>query len=567
MKSFSLQFKVLIIAALALAVALGASMLTLTSVYGSIRDLDRITHEEFRSQRAILQATVAYKQRVQEWKDVLLRGADPASAEKQWGAFLKAEKEVQDLVKEARADNTNPDVLAQLDKFVEAERVAGLRYRAAFDVFKAGSYQPRVGDGAVENVHANPASILLDAAHLAEDHGARASAEAVSRARTGYIIAIAATSTAMLAALAALWLFMRRAVLQPMGRAVMHAERIAQGDLTTEIKAGARDEAGQLLAALDRMNAGLSSVVTEVRRASDAVVAASDQVAAGTADLSQRTEEQASSLEETAASMEELASTVRQNAENAHQADELARTASKRAEQGGAEVVRLVERMTDISSSASRIADIISVIDGIAFQTNILALNAAVEAARAGEQGRGFAVVAAEVRSLAQRSADAAKEIKTLIGDSVGKAREGTTMVEKAGDTIQALVVDVKRVSDLMASIAEASAEQSRGVQQVNKTVTEMDKVVQQNASAVAQSASAAAEMKREAEALVMAVSTFRVKDLETVAMPAFEPEERYRPEPAAAPAQVTPATTAPAASGPPRTPALAGGDDDWQEF
>ncbi|HZZ94503.1 MAG TPA: methyl-accepting chemotaxis protein [Usitatibacter sp.] len=566
MKTFSLQFKVLLIAAAALAVALGAALLTLSSVYDSIQELDRVTHEEFRSQRVILQATVAYKQRVQEWKDTLLKGADPASAEKQWSAFLKEEKHVQDLVQEARAANRNADVMALLDKFAQGERAAGERYRQAFEVFKASAYQPRVGDGAVENTHANPAAILIDAAHLAEDHGAHASADAVSRARSGYYIAIGATVVSMLGALTALWLFVRHAVLQPIGRAVGHAERIAQGDLTAEIHSGSRDEAGQLLGALGRMNDGLSQVVTEVRRASEAVVTAADEVAAGTTDLSQRTEEQATSLEETAASMEELAVTVRQNAENARQADELARNASRRAEQGGAEVVRVVERMTDIATSASRIADIISVIDGIAFQTNILALNAAVEAARAGEQGRGFAVVAAEVRSLAQRSADAAKEIKMLIGESVDKARKGTELVEQAGDTIQALVVDVQRVSDLMASIAQASAEQSRGVQQVNKTVTEMDKVVQQNASAVQQSASAAEAMKQEAEALVRAVSAFRVGQAPAGAA-SRAPRERVQDRSGSGSAPPPAPVDAPKAVESQRTPALVGSDEDWQEF
>ena len=564
MKTFSLQFKVLLIATVALAVALGASLVTLSSVYNSIQELDRVTHEEFASQRTVLQATVAFKQRVEEWKNVLLQGADPASAEKQWSRFLAEEKRVHDLVEEARAANKNADVLALLDKFSEAEKDAGERYRKAFEVFKAGAYQPRVGDGAVERTGANPASILIDAAHLAEDHGSRATAEAVSHARTGYYLAIAATAVSMLGALAALWLFVRHAVLRPIGRAVQHAELIAQGDLTARIQSGARDEAGQLLAALGRMSDGLANVVTEVRRASEAVVSASDQVAAGTTDLSQRTEEQASSLEETAASMEELASTVRQNAENAHQADELARNASRRAEQGGAEVVRVVERMNEISASAARIADIISVIDGIAFQTNILALNAAVEAARAGDQGRGFAVVAAEVRSLAQRSADAAKEIKALIGDSVDKAREGTVLVEKAGDTIQALVIDVKRVSEYMASIAEASAEQSRGVQQVNKTVTEMDRVVQQNASAVQQSASAAESMKQEAEALVRAVSAFRVDHASAVQAPDRRPVQAASADARAVGARAHP-PAAPREAAP--LPALAGGDEDWQEF
>ncbi len=264
--------------------------------------------------------------------------------------------------------------------------------------------------------------------------------------------------------------------------------------------------------------------------------------------------------------MEELASTVKQNADNAHQADELARGAAKRAEQGGAEVVRVVTTMSDISQGARRIADIISVIDAIAFQTNILALNAAVEAARAGEQGRGFAVVASEVRSLAQRSAQAAKEIKDLIGTSVDKVEAGTRLVEQAGDTIEALVIDVKRVSELMGSIAEASAEQSRGVQQVNKTVTEMDKVVQQNASAVQESAAAAEGMRQQAQALVRAVSTFRLPSDEraSTAMPAPEHARvgALRREPTLGAPRSPLLTKARKAQ-----PVSASGTGEWEEF
>jgi methyl-accepting chemotaxis protein len=260
--------------------------------------------------------------------------------------------------------------------------------------------------------------------------------------------------------------------------------------------------------------------------------------------------------------MEELSSTVRQNADSAHKADELALGASKRAEQGGAEVVRVVLTMNEISRSAAKIADIISVIDAIAFQTNILALNAAVEAARAGDQGRGFAVVASEVRSLAQRSAQAAKEIKELIGDSVAKAKEGTALVEQAGDTIQALVIDVKQVSNLMGSIAEASAEQSRGVQQVNKTVTEMDKVVQQNAAAVQQSAAAAEAMRLQAEALVTAVSAFRIEARES-APAARLPARSQR----LAGARVAPAPLKSNALPGKRSAVAAVPGDDWEEF
>jgi methyl-accepting chemotaxis protein len=322
---------------------------------------------------------------------------------------------------------------------------------------------------------------------------------------------------AVLALVAAVWLV--RLLVPRLKEARRAAERVAQGDLTGRIARQSGDEAGQLLNAIARMNAGLAGVVTQVRSSADAVVSAASQVAAGTTDLSQRTEEQASSLEETAASMEELASTVNQNADNARQADDLARNVSQRAEQGGAEVGRAVATMNEVSQSAGRIADIISVIDAIAFQTNILALNAAVEAARAGEQGRGFAVVASEVRSLAQRSAQAAKEIKGLIHDAVERSRNGTVLVEQAGQTIHALVHDVRRVSDLMGSIAQASAEQSRGVQQVNRTVTEMDRVVQQNAAAVQQAAAAAESMRGHARQLYDAVATFRLEQRPTSAV------------------------------------------------
>ncbi|MDE2389904.1 MAG: HAMP domain-containing protein, partial [Betaproteobacteria bacterium] len=274
-----------------------------------------------------------------------------------------------------------------------------------------------------------------------------------------------------------------RAITRPLDEAVTIANAVASGDLTSRIEVNSTNELGRLLQALKAMNDNLLDLVGKVRNSTDSISTASSEIASGNSDLSQRTEEQASSLEETASSMEELTSTVRQNADNARQANQLAIGASEVAKKGGAVVGQVVDTMKSINESSNKIVDIISVIDGIAFQTNILALNAAVEAARAGEQGRGFAVVATEVRTLAQRSAAAAKEIKELIGDSVVKVEDGTRLVDEAGSTMEEIVTAVKRVTDIMSEISAASQEQSSGIEQVNQAVTQMDEATQQNAA------------------------------------------------------------------------------------
>ena len=285
---------------------------------------------------------------------------------------------------------------------------------------------------------------------------------------------------------------------------------VAGGDLTTRIQLKPGDT-DSLMAQLDEMQRGLVGTVTSVRRGSESVATASKQIAAGNANLSQRTEEQASSLEETASSMEELTSTVKQNTENAKQANQLAAGASEVAVKGGQVVSQVVQTMSSINDSSKKIADIIGVIDGIAFQTNILALNAAVEAARAGEQGRGFAVVATEVRNLAQRSAAAAKEIKELISDSVTKVDNGTKLVDQAGKTMDEIVQAVKRVTDVMAEIAAASQEQSSGIEQVNQAITQMDEATQQNAALVEEAAAATESMEEQAQHLTQAVAVFQL--------------------------------------------------------
>jgi methyl-accepting chemotaxis protein len=300
-------------------------------------------------------------------------------------------------------------------------------------------------------------------------------------------------------------------VLMPLKELGQHLDRVADGDLTGRFDKHSDNEIGVLIAAAKRMQDGLVGIVGNVRSGTDTIATASSQIAAGNHDLSSRTEQQASSLEETAASMEELTSTVKQNADNARQANQLAVSASSVAVKGGSVVAEVVGTMGAINASSRKIVDIIGVIDGIAFQTNILALNAAVEAARAGEQGRGFAVVAAEVRNLAQRSAAAAKEIKTLIGDSVDKVEEGSKQVAEAGKTMDEIVGSVKRVTDIMAEITAASQEQTAGIEQINQAITQMDQVTQQNAALVEEAAAAASSLQEQASGLSQVVSVFRL--------------------------------------------------------
>ncbi len=306
-------------------------------------------------------------------------------------------------------------------------------------------------------------------------------------------------------------LLLIRGISRSLKEALDVAHAVAQGDLSHPIHLDSRDEVGQVLHALSAMQTSLAQVVTTVRQGSEGVATASAQIASGNHDLSARTESQASALEQTAASMEQLSATVKQNADSAHQANQLAMSASTTAIQGGEVVSQVVETMKHINDSSKRISDIISVIEGIAFQTNILALNAAVEAARAGEQGRGFAVVASEVRSLAGRSADAAKEIKSLIHASVERVAEGTTLVDLAGSTMTEVVSGIKRVTDLMGEISAASREQSLGVSQVGEAVTQMDQVTQQNAALVEEMAAAASSLKSQAQDLVGTVAVFKL--------------------------------------------------------
>lgn len=399
----------------------------------------------------------------------------------------------------------------------------------------------------------------------------KAGKQSIEDYKSGRTLIISLGILALLLGVAGAW-FITVSITRPLAEAVGIAKLISSNDLTGRIDVVTKDETGQLLQALKEMNASLQNIVGQVRAGTESIATGSSQIASGNLDLSSRTEQQASSLEETASSMEELTSTVKQNSDNARQANVLAVSASDVAVKGGEVVAKVVSTMGSINDSAKKIVDIIGVIDSIAFQTNILALNAAVEAARAGEQGRGFAVVASEVRNLAQRSAGAAKEIKTLIGDSVEKIETGSALVNQAGTTMDEIVASVKRVTDIMGEITSAGQEQESGIQQINQAITEMDTVTQQNASLVEEAAAAAEALQDQASSLAQLVSVFK---LDGAQVQNIKPTRTSAPVAKAVPkAPVKLATKASsvsrisdAAKTRKATQEPAGMTDDWEQF
>ena len=412
----------------------------------------------------------------------------------------------------------NRKVKTPADEALDAE------LKSRFDAYVNQGVAPMVksaSDGSFEGVIAQETdytrklddaynAVLLKAIKIRTQRAEKINLQAESQTRLGFIMMAAAFALALLLTLAT-FIFLRRVVITPLRQAVERIEHISRGDLTAPLKAWGRSEIGTLGNNLQLMQQALVKTVGTVREGAVAIYQGSSEISAGNTDLSSRTEQQASALEQTAASMEQLTATVKQNAENAHHASQLASDASGKARQGGDIVTGVVSTMNNISSSSKKIAEITTVINSIAFQTNILALNAAVEAARAGEQGRGFAVVASEVRNLAQRSAGAAKEIEGLIAESVDLIGKGSAQVGHAGDTMGEIVDAVRRVTDIMAEIAAASDEQSKGIQQVSQAVTEMDNVTQQNASLVEEASSAAASLEEQAARLTQAVSAFKL--------------------------------------------------------
>ncbi|MDZ4075442.1 MAG: methyl-accepting chemotaxis protein [Hylemonella sp.] len=528
--------------------------------------------QRWASQIAInwVRASAALKTRDEAYIDALQK--DMAATSK---AISDDQKQLEGLME----DPTGKELLAVVAKdrktYVDARAALIKRQKAGEDIL-----------GAVDSELRPLAETYLKAVDRVAGHARQILAETQDEAEaTAARSQLAQTGGTVLAVLLGIVLayLVTRSIVRPVQQAAASTRQIAEGDLTTHISARGSDEVAQLLQSLAAMQHNLARIVSRVRQGSESVSTASAEIAQGNHDLSARTESQASALEETAASMEELSSTVRQNADNARQANQLAQSASTVAMQGGEVVAQVVETMKGINDSSKKIADIISVIDGIAFQTNILALNAAVEAARAGEQGRGFAVVAAEVRSLAGRSAEAAKEIKSLITDSVSRVGQGTVLVDQAGSTMTEVVASIRRVTDIMGEISAASSEQSQGVAQVGEAVTQMDQATQQNAALVEEMAAAASSLKSQALDLVQTVAVFKVDARQhdfsvpttapapavRAAQPAGLPVRAAAPRPTGASAAPAAAPAAPATRRePPKLSAKAGGDDgDWETF
>jgi len=448
-----------------------------------------------------------------------------SNAARTWVVFFAADTQVLKRVKDEMQETINSNSVRikrmgelassaeqkQLIADISAQRSAFQAQRNA--LLKRKEAGEDVNAEVLDKVFPAAQKYLASVEQLAEYQRKRmeiTKAEADTAAMQGITALSAGTVLALIAGLGLAW-STTRSILIPVQRAQQAAEAIASGDLSADIQIESRDEMGQLMQSMQKMVQSLRTIVHSVRASSDSIATGSTQIAMGNADLSQRTEEQASNLQQTAASMEQLTGTVKQNADTARQAAQLASSASAVAIDGGKVVSEVVATMEGITTSSKKVADIIGVIDGIAFQTNILALNAAVEAARAGEQGRGFAVVAGEVRSLAQRSAQAAKEIKTLIGESVNKVEGGARLVDTAGKTMNDVVHQVKRVTDLIGEITMASQEQSTGISQVGDAVNQLDQVTQQNAALVEESAAAAESLKHQAANLAQIMATFKL--------------------------------------------------------
>ncbi|MEA3121464.1 MAG: methyl-accepting chemotaxis protein serine sensor receptor [Paraburkholderia sp.] len=463
-----------------------------------------------------------------------------AMANEQWQAYQRLPQ-----------DGLDPALVSQLRERYALYLHDGIEHElAALQSGDMTSYQKIAGSG-IGTAFVSFAEALDSASKARVQHAEQVRSQSASKISLMKWLVVAAVVVAVVLVVLIRWV-MRAVIVRPIDEAISLFERIADGDLTRTVRVAGSNEIGRLFAAIKRMQESLTSMIGAVHSGAEAIDTAAHEIASGNTDLSQRTEEQAASLQTTATSMGELTGTVRQNAENARQASQLAVNASDIATRGGEVVDQVVTTMQDISRSSNKVVDIIGVIEGIAFQTNILALNAAVEAARAGEQGRGFAVVAGEVRSLAQRSAAAAKEIKALIGDSAGKVASGSELVGRAGATMAQIVQAVRRVTDIMGEISAASEEQSTGIESVNRALAQMDDVTQQNAALVEEAAAAAASLEEQTRQLNGVLAGWHSSDNArsiAVTMAAVEVAQRKSARPLALPASAPPRLPAPEAN------------------
>ena len=506
---------------LQLPLAIGAALLAASAVglFGVLMmnsaasTYERLIEVDDAQARQASDALVAFKNQVQNGKDILLRGKNPAQFDKYWSGFQKYEQAVQATTQRLAADLEPGEARAKMERFNLLHKNMGRSYRQAVQQFTDSGFDVAVGDKAMDGIDRDAAVTLREAGSKITEQTASALAQARENQKRAIQWSVAAMLLTVLAGVAGAVMFSRSITRKLGGEpddAREVASRIAAGDLHVDVPLRPGDT-DSLMAAMKAMTLSLAGIVGQVRDSSDSIATGSAEIASGNLDLSRRTEEQASALQQTAASMEEFSATAAQNARNAREASDLAAEASAVAGKGGEVMGEVVATMSDINASSRKIADIIGVIDDIAFQTNILALNAAVESARAGEHGRGFAVVAGEVRSLAQRSAQAAKQIQALIADSVERVGHGSALVDEAGATMTEIVGAIQRVTAIVQEISIASEQQSTGVGQVSEAVGLMDQATQQNAALVEQSAAAAEGLKQQAAQLVDSVAQFRL--------------------------------------------------------